>query len=373
MPLLDLKTELKSLTYQGNGPAVQKDINNPGVKASNLLQGQIDDVTRVTSFLLSTKGAIFTAKQALLQSSQPIGSRLLNTATALGNIIGQVAVNGTGTHFIPPASSRKYTNVNEAASQAKYSGKITIQNVRSATGRREASQDLIYSTGTGNVAGTIGGPQNKTEAIEGVSNQTSLKTDPAVYDTMPVVFQIYNDPASLIIFRGFIAGLSDSFAGAWSPVDYVGRGESLYTYSKFSRTLSFTLTVPMLQLSDQYPIYEKVNSLVSYTAPRYNDFSGLAEGTFLKIRVGDYIQACGFLNSANVSLSDEVPWSDGVHKNTFLPQVLNIQLNFTVIQNLLPQRFTTPGGNLPYINSNRDRNLQGVAISEDLEGGTQVL
>ena len=364
MPLLDLKTELKSLTYQGNGPAVQKDINNPGVKASNLLQGQIDDVTRVTSFLLSTKGALFTAKQALLQSSQPIGSRLLNTATALGNIIGQVAVNGTGTHFVPPASSRKYTNVNEAASQAKYSGVIDIRSARSAVGLR-TSENSKYRMGSGNAGSGIGLPVLAGPTPPG----QEVKNDPSAYDTMPVVFQIYNDPASLILFRGFIAGLSDSFAGAWSPVDYVGRGESLYTYSKFSRTLSFTLTVPMLQLSDQYPIYEKVNSLVSYTAPRYNDFSGLAEGTFLKIRVGDYIQACGFLNSANVSLSDEVPWSDGVHKNTFLPQVLNIQLNFTVIQNLLPQRFTTPGGYLPYINSNRDRELQGVAISEDLQPG----
>jgi len=364
MPLLDLTTQFKSLTYQGNGPAVQKDINNPGVKASNPIQARVDDVTRVSSFLFSTQGAIFAGKQALLQSGQPIVSRLLNTATSLGNILGQVAVNGTGTHFLPPASSAKYTNVNEAASQAKYGGTIRIQNVRSATGRRQAGLDTRYSMDAGNMAGTIGGPQ----AQEG----QEVATDPVLYDTMPVTFQVYNDPSSLLMFRGYVTGLSDNFNGAWAGVDYVGRAESLYTYSKFSRSVSFTLTLPVLRESDQYPLYEKANSLVSYTAPRYNEISGLAEGTFLKIRVGDYLQAGGFLNTANVNIADDVPWTDGEHKNTFLPQVLSIQLNFTVIQNLLPQRFTTAGGYLPYINSNRDRQLQGTVTAGPLTGGTQV-
>jgi hypothetical protein len=362
MPLLDLTTQFKSLTYQGNGPAVQKDINNPGVKASNPIQARVDDVARVSSFLFSTQGAIFAGKQALLQSGQPIVSRLLNTATSLGNILGQVAVNGTGTHFLPPASSAKYTNVNEAASQAKYGGTIRIQ---SAGALRRASLETWYSIDEGNAGGTIGGPQT--------SDNQQGAVDPTLYDTMPVTFQVYNDPSSLLIFRGYVTGLSDNFNGAWAGVDYVGRAESLYTYSKFSRSVNFTLTLPVLKKSDQYPLYEKANSLVSYTAPRYNELSGLAEGTFLKLRVGDYLQACGFLNTANVTIADNVPWTDGEHKNTFLPQVLAIQLNFTIIQNLLPQRFTTAGGYLPYINSNRDRQLQGRAISEDLQGGTQVL
>lgn len=375
MPLLDLTTQFKSLTYQGNGPAIQKDINNPGVKASNPIQARVDDVARVSSFLFSTQGAIFAGKQALLQSGGSIQSRLLGTVSTLGNILGQVAVNGTGTHFLPPASSAKYTNVNDAASQAKYAGTIRIQNVRSAVGRRQASLDTRYSMDTGNVGGTIGGPQNKSEYVEGnpffAQFQTEVSTDPVVYDTMPVTFQVYNDPSSLLLFRGYVTGLSDAFTGTWGAVDYVGRAESLYTYNKFSRSVSFTLTLPVLKEADQYPLYEKANSLVSYTAPRYNEVSGLAEGTFLKIRVGDYLQACGFLNTATVTVADDVPWTDGEHKNTFLPQVISIQLNFTIIQTVLPQRFTTAGGYLPYINSNRDRQLQGIAISGDLQGGTQ--
>jgi len=350
MPLLDLTTQFKTLTYQGNGPAIQKDINNPGVKASNEIQARVDDVARVSSFLFSTKGAIFAGKQALLQSGGTVQSRLLGTVSTLGNILGQVAVNGTGTHFLPLSSNYKYTNVNEAAPQAKYGGVIRVQNVRSAIGSRRASLETRYSMDAGNVGGTIGGPQ----AIPG----QEIATDPTLYDTMPVVFQVYNDPSSLLMFRGYVTGLSDNYTGAWSPVDYVGRAESLYTYAKFARTVSFTLTLPVLKLSDQFPLYEKANSLVSYTAPRYN-LSGLPEGTFLKLRVGDYLDAMGFLNTANVTVADNVPWSNGEKENTFLPQVLTLALNFTIIQRELPQRFTTTGDILPYINRNR---AAGVSV-----------
>jgi hypothetical protein len=363
MPLLDLTTQFKSLTYQGNGPAVQKDINNPGTKASNQIQARVDDVARVSSFLFSTRGAIFAGKQALLQSGGTVQSRLLGTISTLGNILGQVAVNGTGTHFLPPSTNYKYTNISDAASQAKYGGKIRIRTVRAADKDYRVSLESKYSMETGNPGGTIGGVKPAGPTLPSGETPT---VDPALYDTMPVTFQVYNDPASLLLFRGFVTGLSDSYNGAWSPVDYVGRAESLYTYSKFARSVTFTLTVPVFNKLEQYPLYEKVNSLVSYTAPKYN-LSGLPEGTFLKLRVGDYLNSMGFLNTATVTVADNVPWSDGEHKNTFLPQVLTIALNFTVIQNLLPQRFTTPGQKLPYINYNRDRELQGAATTTGVE------
>lgn len=360
MPLLDLTTQFKSLTFQGNGPAVQKDINNPGTKASNQIQARIDDVTRISSFLFSTQGAIFAGKQALLQSGQPITSRLLNTATSLGNILGQVAVNGTGTHFLPPASSAKYTNINEAASQAKYGGVINIRRVRSAAGFG-LSENSRYDMSSGNAGGGIGGPP-ATAAPDQVAS-----TDPTLYDSMPVVFQVYNDPTSLMVFRGYVNGLSDSFTGGWSAVDYVGRAESLYTYGKFSRSMSFNLTIPVLKSTDQRPLYQKLNSLVSYTAPLYNN-AGLPEGTFLKLRIGDYLDAAGFLNTATVTIADDVPWTDGEDENTFLPQVITVALNFTVINRELPQRYTDPDNILPYINRMR----VGQVTAGPLSAGTIV-
>lgn len=350
MPLVDLTTRFKSLTYQGNGPAVQKDINNPGVKASNQVQARVDDVTRVTSFLFSTQGAIFAAKQALLQSGGSVQSRLLGTVSSLGNILGQVAVNGTGTHFLPSASSAKYTNVTDGASQAKYGGVINIQRAKSAAGLR-SSENYRYGMESGNIGGSIGGPA--APAGPALPGQT-VNNDPTLYDSMPVTFQVYNDPTSLLLFRGYVTGLSDSFTGAWSPVDYVGRAESLYTYGKFSRSLSFNLTIPVLKREDQEPLYIKTNSLVSYTAPMYN-FNGLPEGTFLKLRIGDYLDAAGFLNTATVTVADDVPWSDGPEdtQNTLLPQVLTVALNFTVIHKELPQRYTDPTAVIPYINRNR--------------------
>jgi hypothetical protein len=295
MPLLDLQTQFKSLTYQGNGPAIQKDINNPGVKANNPIQARVDDLARVSSFLFSTRGAIFAGKQALLGASIPatklanpnldpedrlqVGREALASAaiatSRIANMLAQVPVNGTGTHFLPSSTSYRYTNATDAAAIARYGGVIKIQNVRSSAEKgRRVSLETKYLMDAGNVGETIGGPQSTLDQ--------EAVTDPTFYDTMPVVFQVYNDPSSLLMFRGYVTGLSDSYNGAWSPVDYVGRAESLYTYSKFARSVTFTLTVPVLNIKDQLPLYEKVNSLVSYTAPKYN-LSGLPEGTFLKL------------------------------------------------------------------------------------------
>ena len=92
MPLIDLQTNLKSLTYLGNGPYVQKDINNPGRPASEYIQGRVDDTTRMLR-LLGDKGIVFTSKQALLLAGTKGLAAIPQAGNIIANIIAQVPVN----------------------------------------------------------------------------------------------------------------------------------------------------------------------------------------------------------------------------------------------------------------------------------------
>lgn len=123
MPLINLQTNLKDLTYGGNGPYVQKDVDNPGRPASGQVQARIDDTLRMTRMLLD-KGPTFAAKQGLLLAGKEGFNAIPQTARILANIIAQVPVNGTGTHFLPSGRGRFYTGVDNAASTALYRGTI---------------------------------------------------------------------------------------------------------------------------------------------------------------------------------------------------------------------------------------------------------
>lgn len=107
MPLLELRTNLKSLKYSDSGtdnPLVTKDINNPPNGSGLALEAnsRIDDLQRITKFLASRDGLKFGAKQALLGNGP---GQILKIA---GSTLAQVPVNGTGTHFVYAFGNKTY-------------------------------------------------------------------------------------------------------------------------------------------------------------------------------------------------------------------------------------------------------------------------
>ena len=43
-------------------------------------------------------------------------------------------------------------------------------------------------------------------------------------------------------FRAFLDSFSDSYNATWNAVNYVGRGDTLYNYGGFGRTISLSFT-----------------------------------------------------------------------------------------------------------------------------------
>jgi len=404
MPLLDLKTTLKDLKFTGPAPYVVKDINNPGAPAAGEVQARVDDVSRIVKMFADRPGALFTAKQALLQASQiqsltqvTLQNTLIPVTARIGTILAQVPVNGTGTHFSVPdlaGSSITYVNNAVASTEAKYGGKVSGRRNSTFTNpifkyRQLLDNNLNYSTAVGKTTGanlaerngevkiTTFRPDTQNREIYGFSKQApagrsleaqykfaGANTQDAVNllavgkdgdDLVPLKLNILGNINSLLVFRGFYENISDTYNGTWTDTNYVGRAESLYTYSKFSRTIAFSFKVPIFSDIEQEPVYNKVNNLVSYTAPTYSS-EGFPQGTILQLQVGDFIKTNGILTSVAVTAENNVPWSVGTTRK-LLPQVLTFNVNFSIIHSQIPS--TVVGAVRPYIAAeNRNVTLQ---------------
>jgi len=119
MPLIDLKTDLKSLKFGSNGPYVVKDIENPNPSfiGSKEIYARIDDTIRIGRMLIDKPGITFAAKQAALlaldnnnteglkAAAKEVGKEVFNT---LSTILKQVPVNGLGIHFTSTGDDSTY-------------------------------------------------------------------------------------------------------------------------------------------------------------------------------------------------------------------------------------------------------------------------
>tara|TARA_B110000908_G_scaffold67906_1_gene82060 strand:+ start:3698 stop:5074 length:1377 start_codon:yes stop_codon:yes gene_type:complete len=114
MPLIDLVTNLKDLTYGGNGPLITKDIKNP--PTSNTLSMEItrrgDDLVRIGKLLTTAPGikhginqVALNAVERRITAKNETGLRSIvgggwSAVKGIASTLAQVPVNGTGTHFV---------------------------------------------------------------------------------------------------------------------------------------------------------------------------------------------------------------------------------------------------------------------------------
>ena len=132
MGLINLQTNLRSVSWGGERPYITRDINNP--PPSNILAQQgtrrIDDTQRITKMIGDTPGIRFVGNQALLlQTSigskvrdikdkdgrttggailQQIGNTVSETAGTLASTIAQTPVSGTGVRFFKGIAPKTY-------------------------------------------------------------------------------------------------------------------------------------------------------------------------------------------------------------------------------------------------------------------------
>ena len=177
-----------------------------------------------------------------------------------------------------------------------------------------------------------------------------------------------NGSAVYMHFRAFIDGFSDSYNASWDPVKYSGRGEDLYNYTGFNRSINMSFTCFAQSKPELIPMYKKLNYLASTLAPDYTN-AGYMRGNLVRLTMGGYLyEQPGFITSLTYDIPQETPWEIAINaaggQDTSvkeLPHMIKVSsLTFTPIQNFLPQK----------PNNARNPNERYIALSNNSGHGS---
>ncbi len=125
-----------------------------------------------------------------------------------------------------------------------------------------------------------------------------------------------NKPAEVIVFRATFDNIQDTHSPKWNAVKYMGRGDPLYTYDGYERSISFGFTVHIGSRDEMKASWRKLNYLASWTAPDYTS-AGLIRGPVIRLNIGHlYRKMPGFISSLSYTF-DNV---GGVWETAKLPE-----------------------------------------------------
>lgn len=168
---------------------------------------------------------------------------------------------------------------------------------------------------------------------------------------------INNDNPNLktyIHFRAFIDDYSDGYNASWNSERYVGRGDAVYRYGGFDRSINMSWTVAAQSKDELIPMYQKLNYLASISAPDYSPY-GYMRGNLITLTVGGWLhEQVGFIDGITYSVPQESPWEIGIPDSADLnqsgeglkkdptvkemPMIIKVSgFKFTPIQSFLPQ------------------------------------
>jgi hypothetical protein len=113
-----------------------------------------------------------------------------------------------------------------------------------------------------------------------------------------------NRPAEIIAFRATFDSITDNHSPKWNPIKYMGRGDPLYVYDGYERSISFGFTVHIGSRDEMKASWRKLNHLASWTAPEYTK-GGLIRGPIIRLNIGHlYRKMPGFISSLSYTFDN---------------------------------------------------------------------
>ena len=158
-----------------------------------------------------------------------------------------------------------------------------------------------------------------------------------------------------IHFRALINQLSDSYEAEWQGTKFAGRGEQLFNYQGFDRTINLSWTVAAQSKQELIPMYQKLNYLASVCAPDYSD-SGYMRGNLIELTIGGWCyQQMGIMEGITLGVPQESPWEIGINDSAIagqgfddnrsdntvkeMPMIVNVSgFTFKPIQSFVPNK-----------------------------------
>ncbi len=171
-------------------------------------------------------------------------------------------------------------------------------------------------------------------------------------DILTVMFRAV-DPFTLneerFAFSAYISDYRDTFDATWTDINYIGRSEPFYIYSKFKRSVSFNLKIPCFNRTQLFEKHRALGQLASTTAGTYDNRSGKTNalgGVLIRLNVGNYLVGeYATMNSLNYSIPNDATWD--ITPEARLAMYIDASFQFNIVHQTLPQYepSATVGGN----------------------------
>lgn len=273
----------------------------------------------------------------------------------------------------------KYTNyLGDVVTVKAFNNNVTnvSREIRIGSGRKDSINLTPIFTGVTSANNSLVKIGNKHHnirdlikfRIEVVDNSTNVST---------------TNVSTFMIFRSYLTNFTDNITSDWNNFKYVGRGENLYTYSGFGRSVTMGFKVAALSEMEMQPMYQKLNYLASSMMPDYE--GGYMKGNFFRMTVGNYFyRQIGIITNLSYKISNDTPWEiaiDEPERGTAaerqlyeLPHIIDVDLTFIPIglqnngDNLIPEKgINSPvilqGDTNPWVNNATIEGGQGVTFA----------
>ena len=145
------------------------------------------------------------------------------------------------------------------------------------------------------------------------------------------------DKVEIIPFRATFGNISDSHSPKWNPIKYMGRGDPLYVYDGYERSISFDFVVHIGSRDEMKASWRKLNYLASWTAPEYTK-AGLIKGPLIRLNIGHlYRKLPGFINSLSYTFDNTQTTWETAHLDHDRENIKD------AFENEFPDNYSTPG------------------------------
>jgi hypothetical protein len=182
---------------------------------------------------------------------------------------------------------------------------------------------------------------------EGGSTQQPLQQIEADVEAkkegMPFYFKDLRDD-TYVFFRAYIDSINETVTPIWNPMDYVGRSESSWTYSKADRIISIGIKLAAHTDAELRQIYRKINRLTSMCYPEYKKDVNMKSKTrmkppIVKFRLGELFgsqnaELTGFFQSLTYDIPPESTWE--TKKGQRVPRLILVNFVYFVIHSEAP-------------------------------------
>lgn len=237
------------------------------------------------------------------------------------------------TQSIPFSDAEKYSPTPSAnspfAADRRY---FKTQNLETKAGLNRDASDFRYYGKRTTVSGSEGSIAQYGEGAKVFERYDS--------DILTVMFRGV-DPFTLNeerwAFSAYLSGFKDSFDGTWNDVNYIGRSETFYLYSKFRRSVSFSLKIPCFNRAQLFEKHRALGQLASTTAGRYNTNGTRAlGGMLLRLNVGNYLVGeYATMTSLTYTVPDDASWD--ITPEARLAMYIEANFSFNIIHQKLPE------------------------------------